>query len=95
MIILIFNLFMEFKTRFDVNLIAGEIIDRLIIDNDNNWNDNKTRANERHELAKLHFRDFDERSENVNIQMKYDISIYKIKKIKSEEIFKRNENFFI
>jgi hypothetical protein len=34
-IILIFDLFMNFKTRLDANLIAGEIADRLIIDNDN------------------------------------------------------------
>jgi hypothetical protein len=58
---------MKFKTRFNVNLIAGKIIDGLIIDNDNGWNGDKTRANERHELAKLYFKNYDERSEDVNI----------------------------
>jgi hypothetical protein len=66
-IILIFDLFMKFKTRLDVNLIAGEIADRLIIDNDNSWNGDKTRANKRHELVKSRFRDYDGRSKNVNI----------------------------
>jgi hypothetical protein len=58
---------MEFKTRFDVNLIAGKVIDGLIIDNDNNWNDNKTRANERHELIKSRFKDYGGRNKNKNI----------------------------
>jgi hypothetical protein len=66
-IILIFDLFIEFKTRLDANLIAGEVIDRLIIDNNNSWNGDKTRASERHELAKSCFRSYDRRNENVNI----------------------------
>jgi hypothetical protein len=85
---------MEFKTRLNVNLIAGEITDRLIIDNDNNWNDNKTRASEKHELIKSRFKNYNRYSEDVNIQIKYDISIYK-RKIESEEIFKESENSFI
>jgi hypothetical protein len=85
---------MEFKTRLDVNLIVGEMADRLIIDNDNGWNGDKTRANERHELAKSRFRDYDKRSKNVNIQIKCGINICE-RKIKSEKIFKKTENFFI
>jgi hypothetical protein len=62
-----FDLFMEFKTRLNVNLIAGEMTDRLIVDNDDGWNGNKTRANERHELIKSRFKDYDKHSEGVNI----------------------------
>jgi hypothetical protein len=93
-IILIFNLFIEFKTRFNANLIAGEMTDKLIIDNDNNQNGNKTRANEKHELAKPYFRDYNKRNKDINIQIKYGINIYK-RKIKNEKIFKRSENSFI
>jgi hypothetical protein len=35
-IILVFNLFIELKTRLNANFIAGKIIDKLIIDNNNN-----------------------------------------------------------
>jgi hypothetical protein len=58
---------MEFKMLFDVNLIAGEIIDKLIIDNDNSWNGDKTRVSKKYELIKSRFRDYDRRSESVNI----------------------------
>jgi hypothetical protein len=75
-----FDLFMEFKTRLDVNLIIGEITDRLIIDNDNNWNGDKTRASEKHELIKSRFKNYDGRSENINIQIRYGINIYEKKK---------------
>jgi hypothetical protein len=89
-----FDLFMEFKTHFDANLIAEEMADKLIIDNDNGWNGNKTRASEKHELAKSRFKNHNRRSEDVNIQIKYDINICK-RKIESEKIFKRSENSFI
>jgi hypothetical protein len=85
---------MKFKTRFDINLIAGEIADGLIIDNDNGWNDNKMRANERHELAKSRFRNYNKRNKNINIQIRCGISIYE-RKIKGEKIFKENENSYI
>jgi hypothetical protein len=68
--------------------------DKLIIDNDNSWNDNKTCANEKHELAKSCFRNYNKRNKNKNIQMKYGINIYK-RKMESEEIFKESENSFI
>jgi hypothetical protein len=58
---------MEFKTSFDVNLIAGKITDKLIIDNNNGWNGDKTRVSERYELAKSRFKNYNERSKNVNI----------------------------
>jgi hypothetical protein len=85
---------MKFKTRFNVNLIAEEIIDKLIIDNNNSWNNNKTRANEKYELIKSRFKDYNRRSEGVNIQIRCGINIYE-RKIESEKIFKRSENFFI
>jgi hypothetical protein len=88
------DLFMEFKTRLNANLIAGEMVDKLIVDNDDGWNGDKTRANEKHELAKSRFRNHSGCSENVNIQMRCGISIYK-RKIKGEKIFKGSENFFI
>jgi hypothetical protein len=81
---------MKFKTRLNVNLIAGKIIDRLIIDNNNNWNDNKTRANEKYELAKSRFRNYNRRSKNVNIQIKYGINIYE-KKMEDEKILKETK----
>jgi hypothetical protein len=56
-------------------LIIEEIVNKLIIDNDNSWNGDKTRANERHELAKSRFRDYDERNKDINIQIKYGISM--------------------
>jgi hypothetical protein len=83
---------MEFKTRLNANLIAEEIIDRLIINNDNDWNDNKTRASEKHELTKSRFKNHNTRSENINIQIKYGINIYK-RKMEGEKIFKESENF--
>jgi hypothetical protein len=58
---------MEFKTRFNVNLIAGKIADELIIDNDNDWNGDKARVNKRHKLVKSRFRDYDKRNKNKNI----------------------------
>jgi hypothetical protein len=70
------------------------MIDRLIIDNDNNWNGDKTRVSEKHELAKSRFRNYSGRSEGINIQIRYGISMCE-RKIKSEEIFKESENFFI
>jgi hypothetical protein len=81
-----FDLFIKFKTHFDANLIAEEMVDKLLIDNNDNWNDNKTRVNEKYELAKSRFRNYNKRNKNVNIQIRYDISIYK-KKIEGEEIF--------
>jgi hypothetical protein len=88
------DLFMEFKTRFNVNLIAGEVTDRLIINNDNGWNGDKTRASKKHKLTKLRFRNYNRRNKDVNIQIRCGISIYE-RKMKGEEIFKRSENFFI
>jgi hypothetical protein len=85
---------MKFKTRFDVNLIVGEVVDRLIVDNDNGWNDDKARASEKYELVKSRFRDYDGRNKNINIQIRCGINMYK-RKIESEKIFKKNENFFI
>jgi hypothetical protein len=85
---------MEFKTRFDINLIVGEMTDRLIIDNNDNWNGDKTRVSERYELVKLRFRNYSERDENVNIQIKCGISICE-RKMEDKEIFKKSENFFV
>jgi hypothetical protein len=93
-IILIFDLFMEFKTRLDANLIAGEMADKLIVDNDNDWNGDKARASEKHELAKSHFRNHDRRNKGINIQIKCDINICE-RKMKNEKIFKKSENSFI
>jgi hypothetical protein len=89
-----FDLFIKFKTHFDANLIAEEMVDKLLIDNNDNWNDNKTRVNEKYELAKSRFRNYNKRNKNVNIQIRCGINIYE-RKMKSEKIFKRNENSFI
>jgi hypothetical protein len=70
------------------------MIDELIIDNDNDWNGNKTRTSEKHELVKPRFKNYNKRSKDVNVRMRYDINICE-KKMENEFFFKKHENFFI
>jgi hypothetical protein len=68
------------------------MVDGLIIDNDNDWNVDKARANKRYEFVKSRFRNYNRRSENINIQIRCGISMCE-RKMENEEFIKKNENF--